>query len=119
MYKFDYLKRIAKILFVTTLVFGGSIWASYADRGLGKKKSQVKLNILTTNNNLKSSLVFNLNPGLQYTGTLVTPPKTSGSSTQLVTYQKGNSVYIMPYKQKAISTEVRQGYTGFKMVIKP
>lgn len=116
------MKRIAKILFVTTLVFGGSIWASYADRGLGKKKSQVKLNITTTNKNLKSSLAFNLNPGLKYTGTLITlPPKGSpaNSSTQLVTYQKGNSVYIIPYKQKAISTEVRPGYTGFKMVIKP
>lgn len=112
------MKRIAKILFVTTLVLGGSILASYADRGLGKKKSLVKLNITTSNKNLKSALAFNMNPGLKYTGTLVTQPS-KGTATQLVTYQKGNSIYIIPYKQKVISTEVRPGYTGFKMVIKP
>ncbi|HRN92549.1 MAG TPA: hypothetical protein PLE75_06570 [Ferruginibacter sp.] len=114
------MKRFAKILFFTALVTGGTIWASYADRGIGKKKGKVKLNIVNTNNNIKSNLSFNLKTGLKYTGTLLPATNARGNaSNYLVTFQKGNSVYIIPYKHKAISSEIRQGYTGLKLVIKP
>lgn len=116
------MKKIAKILFFTAVMMGGTIWASYADRGIGKKKSKVKLNIVNTNNNIKSNLSFNLKTGLKYTGSLLstsTPSKPNQSSNYIVTFQKGNSVYIIPFKNKAIGSEVRQGYTGLKLVIKP
>jgi hypothetical protein len=40
------------------------------------------------------------------------------SFNTLVTYQKGNSVYILPYKQKVLVADVQQGYTGTKLIIK-
>lgn len=34
------------------------------------------------------------------------------------TYQKGNTIYILPAPQKILTTEVKQGYTGMKLIIK-
>jgi hypothetical protein len=39
-------------------------------------------------------------------------------STTLVSYQKGNTIYIIPYKQKIIMPEVKPGYTGMKLIIR-
>ena len=36
----------------------------------------------------------------------------------LVTYQKGNTTYIIPYKNKITIAEMRQGYTGMKVIIR-
>jgi hypothetical protein len=36
----------------------------------------------------------------------------------LVTYQKGNTVYIIPQKQVYTVPEMKQGYTGLKLIIK-
>ena len=92
---------------------------SFADRGIGKKKSKVVFNIKTPNN-FTSSLNFNLKHGLKYTGSLITNSvsNTPSSFNYLVTYQKGNSVYILPYKQKIVVADVRQGYTGTKLIIR-
>ncbi|RYG44355.1 MAG: hypothetical protein EOO01_19685 [Chitinophagaceae bacterium] len=111
--------KYAKILLLCT-VLGGSMYSSFADRGIGKKKNKVTLNVATSPS-FKKSLPVNLRNGLKFTGSLtVAPPKqtTSGiTSTSLVTYQKGNSIYIVPFKQKVVVTEVRPGYTGMKLVI--
>ena len=92
---------------------------SFADRGVTKKKNKVILNIKAPNN-FTSSLNFNLKNGLKYTGSLITNSVTAIPTTfdYLVTYQKGNSVYILPYKQKIFVADVRQGYTGTKLIIK-
>jgi hypothetical protein len=121
LYKDFDLKKFVKILFVTAILIGGANWASYADRGLGKKKSKVQLNIMTQNKNLKGSLAFNLKTGLKYTGTLLDVKNENGKvvSSSLVTYQKGNSVYILPYKTKKLVPENRAGYAGVKLTIKP
>ena len=114
------MSKIAKILLVCTIL-GGSMYSSFADRGIGEKKNRVTLNISTTPT-FKKSLPFNLKTGLKYSGSLtISNPKPSGAgitSTGLITYQKGNSIYIMPYKQKVVVTEVKPGYTGMKLVIK-
>ena len=34
------------------------------------------------------------------------------------TFQKGNTIYIQPAPQKIITTEIKQGYTGLKLIIK-
>ena len=111
--------KYAKILFLF-LFIGGAVYSSFADRGIGKKKNKVTLNI-TTAPGFKKSLPVNLRNGMKYTGSLtVNPPKPSASgitSGSLVTYQKGNSIYVVPYKQKVVVTEVRPGYTGIKLVI--
>lgn len=102
-------------------VLMGSMLVSFADRGIGKRtKSRVILNVATTNS-FKGNLAVNLKSGLKYKGSLLTniqqQPK-SVVATELVTYQKGSSIYIVPYKPKVIVPEVRQGYTGLKLVIK-
>ncbi len=91
----------------------------FADRGVTKKKNKVVLNIKISNN-FKSSLNFNLKNGLKYSGSLITNSvtTTSTSSNYLVTYQKGNSVYILPYKQKILVADVHPGYTGTKLIIR-
>ena len=37
----------------------------------------------------------------------------------VLTYQKGNMTYIIPYKQKIILSDIKQGYTGMKLIIRP
>lgn len=118
------MKRHLKILFIS-LILGGLAFSSFADRGVGKKKNKVKLNITTTESGFKNSLAFNLKTGLQYTGSLLAQPTISNPhpsiylpNNQLITYQKGNSIYIVPFKQKVLVTENRQGYAGLKLIIK-
>ena len=100
----------------------GMVQVAFADKGSGKKtKAKASINICTTGMNLKKSVAFNLKSGLSYTGSLLTQNRTIGSSilsTSLITYQKGNITYILPYKHKLVIPEVRQGYTGMKMVIR-
>jgi hypothetical protein len=36
----------------------------------------------------------------------------------LLTYQKGNTVYIIPHKQVIAVPEMKQGYTGMKIIIR-
>lgn len=111
------LKMTKKILVVSMLL--SITFSALADRGIGKKsKNKVMLNISTQN--LKTSIPFNLKSGLRYTGSLLSSRQflNQSVSNTLVTFQKGNTVYIIPYKQKVLIPEIRQGYTGMKLVIK-
>ncbi len=116
------MKKIARILLLTTILTG-QLLTSFADRGVGKKKNKVALNIKMPVS-FQSSLNFNLRNGLKYTGSLInlnTPTRTSSapySTNALITYQKGNSIYILPFKQKLLVADVKQGYTGTKLIIK-
>lgn len=113
------MNKIAKILFLVA-IFNGVMLTGFADRGVGKKsKPKVALNIAPTYGS--SSVSFNLKSGLQYKGSLLNKVNTSGSSityNNLVTFQKGNTIYILPYKQKILVPEIKQGYTGLKLIIK-
>ncbi|MFC4262219.1 hypothetical protein ACFOWM_04990 [Ferruginibacter yonginensis] len=114
------MKKITKILLFTVL-FALQMNVTFADRGVGKNKNnnKVVINIKTTNN-FKSNLNFNLRNGMSYTGSLNTKNMVSTNtySNTFITYQKGSSVYILPYKQKILVADVRQGYTGTKLIIK-
>ncbi len=103
-------------------VLFGSANVVFADRGFGKRnKNKAVLNINTTTTSLRTAMSLNLKSGLSYKGTLLAMPKfTNGSmmNTSLVTYQKGNTTYIIPYKSKITMPEMRQGYTGVKLIIK-
>jgi len=114
------MSKIAKKILLLSILTG-TMLVSFADRGIGKKsKTKVILNI-NTNNSLKNSISFNLKGGLKYKGSLLSNVQQQNKSlvsTELVTYQKGNSIYIVPYKQKVVVPEVRQGYTGLKLIIK-
>ena len=113
------MSKIAKKILLLGILTG-TMLVSFADRGIGKKsKTKVLLNI-NTNNSFRNSISFNLKAGLKYKGSLLSNTQQTNSltSTELVTYQKGNSIYIVPYKQKVIVPEIRQGYTGLKLIIK-
>lgn len=111
----------AKLILVI-LILSGIGFSAMADKGIGKKnKAKAKLNITTTNS-LRSSISLNLKSGLKYTGSLLVNQQAynkSYFSTTLLTYQKGNTVYIIPHKQVLVVPELKQGYTGMKLIIKP
>jgi len=113
-------KLSGKILIIALLLGMGNI--SFADRGAGKKsKAKTLLNINTNNTSLKSSLSLNIKSGLAYKGSVLAGLRTSSNtiiSSTLLTYQKGNTTYIIPFKQKITVPEIRQGYTGLKMIIR-
>ncbi len=102
------------------LLLTGMMYNSFADRGLGKKKNKIIFNIKAPSNFI-SNLNFNLKNGLRYTGSLLsynTATNLKSNNTALITYTKGNSVYIIPYKQKVFVADMRPGYTGTKLIIR-
>ena len=113
------MSRITKILFLA-VILNGIMLISFADRGISKKaKSKISLNI-ASNSSFNNTLSFNLKTGLKYKGSLLGNENIGSSSlyNTLITYQKGNTIYILPYKQKVIVPEIQQGYTGMKLIIK-
>lgn len=113
------MSQITKSILIIGIL-AGNMLMSFADRGIGKKaKNKISLNI-PLNTSIKNSLSFNLKAGLTYKGSLQTSVHKVSNvaiSSNLVTYQKGSNVYIIPYKQKMIVPEIKQGYTGMKLII--
>jgi hypothetical protein len=113
------MKKAKMILVI--LMFSGIGFSALADKGIGKKgKSKVTLNI-NTGNTLRNSISLNLKTGLKYTGSLLVNQQIDGTSyltNTLLTYQKGNTIYIIPHKQIIAIPEIKQGYTGMKLIIK-
>ena len=104
------------VLFCTTM-------GAFADRGIGKKsKNRIDLNINTASG-LKNSIHLNLRSGLKYTGSLLSKPQPDFNSSDffntLITFQKGNTVYIIPYKQFVAVPDLKSGYAGMKLIIRP
>lgn len=112
------MNTLKKSLLMAAVLFG-AVTTVFADRGIGKKnKSKVKINI-TMPSTLRSSIGFNLKTGLMYKGSLLTTKNSIlYNSTSITTYQKGNTIYIVPIKHKIAVPEMRQGYTGVKLIIK-
>jgi len=114
------LKMAKKILFLSVLT--STALGAMADRGTGKKsKNKVLLNIGTTGSSFRNLISLNSKSGLRYTGSMISSQSFTSKSINrntLVTYQKGNTVYIIPYKQKIITPEIGKGYTGMKLIIK-
>jgi hypothetical protein len=112
------MRQTAKILFVSCLLLGCIVYA-FADRGLRRKaKNKVILNINTANT-FRSSLSINLKTGLKYKGLLI-DSKSNNSlsvSNNIASYQKGNTIYLLPHKQKILTPEIKQGYTGMKLIL--
>ncbi len=114
------MSQITKSILILSIL-AGNMLVSFADRGIGRKsKNKISLNI-PLNTSLKNSVSVNLKTGLKYKGSLLTGVQKEGSmvvSNNIVTYQKGCNVYIIPYKQKIIVPEIKQGYAGMKLIIK-
>ncbi|MBL0357227.1 MAG: hypothetical protein IPP72_10240 [Chitinophagaceae bacterium] len=111
---------IKKATIVLTLV--SVTMVTFADRGAGKKsKVRTALNINTATVSLKASILNNIKNGLTYKGSLLTSRKILNNtivSSSLMTYQKGNTTYIIPYKNKITVPEMKQGYAGLKLIIR-
>ncbi len=114
------MSQIAKSILLLSIVMGNML-NSFADRGLRKRsKNKVILNISTAKT-FKNSLSFNLTTGLKYKEAIYIGEKIENGfkiANSLQTYQKGNTIYLLPSKHKIITPEVKQGYTGMKLIIK-
>ncbi len=112
------MSKIFKIALLAGVLVG-SMLTSFADRGINKKnRNRVSLNV-NTNNSFSRSLAFNLKAGLKYKGSLtISSSPVNFSANSLISYQKGNSIYILPVKQKVFVSEMKQGYTGMKLIIR-
>ena len=113
------MKKISKILFFLT-VFSIICYVAIADRGgFGRKKSKIQLNI-TTLTTLKRSIPLNLRSGVNFKGSQLLNRKQIGNTifnTTLISYKKGNSIFILPYKQKILITSYSQA-SGYKIIIR-
>jgi hypothetical protein len=102
------LKIICKKLAVILLI-SGSAAASFATLGDGKKKSDLPKNSLLSSRTIKPG-TFSLRSGYTYRGTQVINtkiPKKYISLNNTITYQKGNTTYIVPLKKKIILDRVK------------
>jgi hypothetical protein len=117
------MKSFLKRLLVFAIIIG-TVNVAFADKGVKRKaKTRTKINI-TAPVSLKNLMELNLNlkSGLTYKGSLLsTTPSIDPSllNTAILTYQKGNTTYIIPFKHKMILPDVQQqGYTGLKFIIR-
>jgi len=112
------LKTLNTILLVGVLT--GIVLFSYADRGYNRKsKSKVSLNI-STSKGFKNQLNSNLSSGLKYSGSFTSTAKAGNpyASNSLITFQKGNSVYIFPAYQKIFFNTALPSDNSTKILIK-
>jgi hypothetical protein len=116
------MKSFLKRLLVFAIIIG-TVNVAFADKGVKRKaRNRTKINI-TAPVSLKNLMELNLNlkSGLTYKGSLLPstqPIEPSIMNTSILTYQKGNTTYIIPYKHKMILPDVQQGYTGLKLIIR-
>lgn len=83
--------------------------ASFATLGDGKKKSDLPKNSLLSSRTVKPGS-FSLRSGYTYRGTQVINQQTQKKYISLnntVTYQKGNTTYIVPLKKKVVLSKVK------------
>jgi len=111
------MNKYSKIALVILFFCGVYLMAS-ADRGF-IKKNKTHLNI-ATEGNLKNSIAFNLKSGISYRGSFLLNNQQIGNaivSDAFISYKKGNTIYILPYKQRVIIPEYTQK-DGFKLIIR-
>ena len=110
--------KYCKISLIALLFCCGTYFA-IADRGGFGRKNKVHFNI-TTVSTLKNSIPFNLNSGLNYKGSTVLYRQQIGNSffnNSIISYKKGNTVYIVPYKQKVLIPSYTAA-SGYKLIIR-
>jgi len=115
------MKKTLKTLLII-VIFIGNMPYTFADRGIrSRSKKTFTLNINSTNS-FNNSLSLNLKSGLKFKGLefVETPNSTTfAQGLTIMTYEKGNTTYIIPNKRKIIVPEFKQGYTGMKLILKP
>lgn len=115
------MSKISKIV-VLLAILNGIVLTTMADRGIGKTKKKLHLSSASGTTSIAKSLALNFKSGLKYRGTLLNTVENKKNLilyNTLVTYQKGNTIYVIPYRQKLLVPEMKQGYTGMKLILKP
>ena len=91
------------------LLIAVSAVASFATLGEGKKNSSLPKSSLLSSKTIKPGF-FSLRSGYTYRGNQVIKPQSQSRFINLsttVTYQKGNTTYIVPLKKKAMLNNVK------------
>ena len=94
-------------------------YVAVADRGGFGRRNKIHFNIVTLST-LKNSISFNLKSGLYYRGnTVLNKQQINNSifSSSIISYQKGNTIYILPFKQKVL-TQSYSPSTGYKLILR-
>lgn len=102
------LKLASRKLAIFLLIAVSAV-ASFATLGDGKKTSGLSKNKLLSSKNIKPGF-FSLRSGYTYRGNQVIKPQAQSRYINLsttVTYQKGNTTYIVPLKKKLILNNVK------------
>ena len=112
------MKMCSKIAFTLLFCYGILAFA-FADRGGFLKKNKAKVNI-TTHGTLKNSIAFNLKSGLKFRGGFFMDRELIGNSVvsdSYISYQKGNTFYVIPYRQRIVIPQYTQK-DGYKLIIR-
>lgn len=112
------MKGLVKILSIIIILSAIGLM-SFADKGGSGKKRRTQLNIQTTQN-LKSSIRLDINSGMTYKGSFLTNTEQVGNilvNDAMVLFKKGNTTYILPYKQKIFIPSYSQA-EGYKLIIR-
>ncbi len=91
---------------LVSLMLLGVVVLALASSGGGKSKKKPSLNTSISTNVYTNG--FSLKSGPKYTGSLLNKERSTNYTlyNSIVTYQKGNTIYVLPYKYKVT--------TGFK-----
>ena len=106
--KFTILKLAGRKLAILLLIAVSAI-ASFATLGDGKKNSNLSKSALLSSKTIKPGF-FTLRSGYTYRGNQVIKPQSQNRFINLsttITYQKGNTTYILPLKKKMIFNNVK------------
>jgi len=113
------MQRFSKIVFVLVFFSFVSLWASADRGGFGRKRSNISLNI-TNLGTLRTSIYYSLRNGLSYKGSTLLGQQQVGNSlyaNTLISFKKGNTVYILPYKHKVLIPQFTAA-GGSKLIIR-
>jgi len=114
---FAEMKKVPVILVVVMLCSAGIF--AFADRGGITRKDKPQLNI-ELHGTLKNSIPFNLKSGIVFRGSEILSSERVGNSIvseSLVSYRKGNTIYLIPYKQRLVIPEY-SNKGGYKIIIR-
>lgn len=93
---------------------------TYADRGGITRKDKPQLNI-ELHGTLKNSIPFNLKSGIVFRGSEILNTRRIGNSLvseSVISYKKGNTTYLLPYKQRILIPQY-SAKDGYKLIIRP
>ena len=108
------LKKLMRRTLVSTLLIAVVGLAFASKGGGGEKKKDNSIPLKTSFTPIRTTTGFTLKAGPSYTGSyLLSSEKTANyvSFNTLITYERGNSVFILPYRYK-MNTSVYLNNSG-------